>query len=303
VRVIGAVGAAALAAGVVTGLLVLAWPRAKRGEGHAAKRPARFLLRHAGLRRWVEARMDPGTATGLALTAALAVVSGGLVAVGAVLAMVVSSTGLARLDDAFARWGATNVSASGTDVAGYLTKLGGHEVVVALALLVVLAEWARGRGRHVAWFLLAVVGSTTVLMNIVKVLVDRDRPDVLRLASFGGASFPSGHSALAAAAFAAFVLVLGRSRSRATRAWLAGGAAAVAAAVASTRVLLGVHWLTDVVAGLALGWACFAACAIAFGGRLLTFGAPVELAARVAEQAEQADQAERAEGAEHADHR
>ena len=99
-RVIGAVGAAALAAGVVTGLLVLAWPRAKRGEGHAAKRPARFLLRHAGLRRWVEARMDPGTATGLALTAALAVVSGGLVAVGAVLAMVVSSTGLARLDDA-----------------------------------------------------------------------------------------------------------------------------------------------------------------------------------------------------------
>ena len=47
-------------------------------------------------------------------------------------------------------------------------------------------------------------------------------------------------------------------------------------AIAATRVLLDVHWLSDVVAGLALGWAWFAVCAIAFGGRLLRFGAPAE---------------------------
>jgi undecaprenyl-diphosphatase len=41
-------------------------------------------------------------------------------------------------------------------------------------------------------------------------------------------------------------------------------------------VLLTVHWLSDVIAGLALGWAWFAACAIAFGGRLLRFGAGVQ---------------------------
>jgi undecaprenyl-diphosphatase len=43
-------------------------------------------------------------------------------------------------------------------------------------------------------------------------------------------------------------------------------------------VLLDVHWLTDVIAGLALGWAWFGVCAIAFGGRVLDFGAPVEAA-------------------------
>jgi hypothetical protein len=53
---------------------------------------------------------------------------------------------------------------------------------------------------------------------------------------------------------------------------------AVAVAVAGTRVLLGVHWLTDVLAGLAVGWAWFALWSIAFGGRLLHFGAPAELA-------------------------
>ena len=62
-----------------------------------------------------------------------------------------------------------------------------------------------------------------------------------------------------------------------------GIAVAIAVAVASSRVLLGVHWFTDVLAGLALGWAWFALGAIAFGGRLLRFGAPVEAAERVDE--------------------
>ena len=46
-------------------------------------------------------------------------------------------------------------------------------------------------------------------------------------------------------------------------------AGAIAVAVACSRVLLDVHWLSDVIAGLFLGWAWFALCAIAFGGRRL----------------------------------
>ena len=42
--------------------------------------------------------------------------------------------------------------------------------------------------------------------------------------------------------------------------------------------------MSDVIAGLAFGWAWFAICAIAFGGRFLVLGAPVEKAAELAEQ-------------------
>ena len=66
---------------------------------------------------------------------------------------------------------------------------------------------------------------------------------------------------------------------------LAGVAAGIAVAVAASRVLLDLHWLTDVIAGLMLGWAWFAVCAIAFGGRILRFGAAASTAARAAKTA------------------
>ena len=122
-----------------------------------------------------------------------------------------------------------------------------------------------------------------MLVNTVKQLLDRVRPTFNPIAETLGPSFPSGHSATAAALYAAVALVLARRRSPRTRALLAGGAVAIAVGVACSRVMLGVHWLSDVIAGLAFGWAWFAICAIAFGGRFLHFGAPVEQAARVAE--------------------
>ncbi len=52
------------------------------------------------------------------------------------------------------------------------------------------------------------------------------------------------------------------------RAPFVAGAVFVAVAVAGSRVLLDLHWLSDVVAGLLLGWAWFGICAIGLGRRL-----------------------------------
>ena len=159
-----------------------------------------------------------------------------------------------------------------------LTDLGGTLGVVTLALIVGAVEYRRIANRAIPALLILTIGGQFALVNLIKVIVDRARPDLEQLTGFSSSSFPSGHATTAAASFAVMALLLGRRRSRRARAALAGGAVTVAVTVAGTRVLLGVHWLTDVLAGLAIGWAWFALWSIAFGGRLLHFGAPAELA-------------------------
>ena len=133
-------------------------------------------------------------------------------------------------------------------------------------------------------FLLLVVGGQLLIVNLIKLGVARARPAIDPLASYSGTSFPSGHTASAAAGYAALALVLSRGRGPRVRALLAGGAAGVAVAVGCSRMMLGVHWFTDVLAGLAVGWAWFAVCAIATGGRVLRFGAPAEAVAEPTER-------------------
>ncbi len=132
-------------------------------------------------------------------------------------------------------------------------------------------------------FLVVVVGGNALVTTAIKDLVDRVRPALNPIAETLGPSFPSGHSSYSAAFFAAAALLLGRERSHAARAVFAGLGASLAVAIAGTRVLLDVHWLSDVIAGLALGWAWFAIGAFAFGGRLLRFGVAAETAADAAD--------------------
>jgi membrane-associated phospholipid phosphatase len=228
---------------------------------------------HSRLRGFLRRRLDPAEATGLALTAALLLIFLAALAFGLVADMVTSHTGLYRADAAAADWGTRHATAASTAVFQALTWLGSTIVVTAVALLSGLHHWYRRRNWSGLAFMLVVICGQNLIANGVKLLVHRERPPVLHLASATGWSFPSGHSAAAAATYAALALLLGLGLRWPVRAWLGTAAAAVTVAVVCSRVLLGVHWVTDVVAGVALGLGWFAVCSIAFGGSVLRFGA------------------------------
>lgn len=234
--------------------------------------------RHRAFRKFLTARKDASTATGLLLTVALATIAVLTLTVGLLLEMVQTRRGFARWDNAAARWGAAHTTGAAEQVVEVITHLGSTPVIIVICIGVSIVEYRRIPTRAVPIFLATVLTSELVVNNLIKVVVGRERPNVARLVHANGFSFPSGHTAASAAAYAAIALVLGRRRSRRTRALLAGAAGGIVIAVATSRVLLGAHWLTDVIAGAAVGWACFALCSIAFGGRLLHFGEPVEQA-------------------------
>jgi Membrane-associated phospholipid phosphatase len=223
--------------------------------------------------------MEPGVATGLALTAAmLATVVGGTI-IGVLVYLVRRNSGVVGWDLQVATWAGRHASALATRILDLVTGLGMTVTIVVVSVATAIYGHRRWHRPSVWFFLLLVVGGQSLIANLIKVGVARVRPDIHPLAGFSGSSFPSGHATAAAATFAAIALILGRGRSPKVRAVLGGVAAGVAVAVACSRVFLGVHWLSDVVAGLALGWAWFAVCCVAFGGRILRFGAPAEVAA------------------------
>lgn len=279
--------ALALASGVTVGLVAWRYPRSPRPAAtptlDAARKVGEAVGRHPSLRGLLDARLDPAAATGLALTLAFLLAIGGGVLLGVLAYLVRTNSHLIGIDNSVAKWGHRHASAMSMHVLNGVTQLGSIYTVIALCVVLAVVETIRERSVWVTPFIVAAIGGEEILLTTVKQITNRVRPSFNPAAATLGPSFPSGHSATAAAFYATAALLLARRRGRPTRAVLAGLAAGIAIAVAASRVLLDVHWLSDVIAGLALGWAWFAICAIAFGGRILRFGAAAEQVARTAD--------------------
>jgi membrane-associated phospholipid phosphatase len=265
--------------GVAAGLIAYRWPQAApTAPKISVPKVEREARRHPRLVAFTQSRLDPGSATGLLLSAAIVAFVVGTALVAIVLVMIHTNTGFARVDRSVSLFGAHHATALSTRFLRFYTQLGGALVLVPLGVIVAVAETIRQRSVGVVAFLTLVVGGQFLVANVIKAIVNRARPSFDQLTGFSGSSFPSGHAVAAAACLAAFALVIGRRRSLKVRATLAGLAVGLATGIACCRVMLGVHWLTDVLGGLALGWAWYALCSIAFGGYQLRFGAPAKTA-------------------------
>ena len=280
----------ALTIGFLVGVAVWRYPRIPGTPPATTLAAARKLGetagRHRNLRTVLDARLNPAAATGLALTLGLAFVIGGGLVLGVLAYLVRTNSHLIGVDNSVAKWGNRHESVTSTHLLNAVTQLGGIYAVIVLCVVLAVVETIRERSVWITAFIVAVMGGEEILIGTIKQLADRVRPTFNPAAATLGPAFPSGHSATAAAFYATAALLLGRGRGRPTRAVLTGLAAGIAVAVAASRVLLDVHWLTDVIAGLSVGWAWFALCAIAFGGRVLRFGAAAETASRAADAAE-----------------
>lgn len=139
-----------------------------------------------------------------------------------------------------------------------LTALGGN-FVVTFVTLAVAGFLFLARKPHAAAFVLVAVLGAALLGFAAKLGFDRPRPDLVpHGVVVHTSSFPSGHAAGAAATYLTLGALLARFQPhRRLKVYVITLAAAVTVAVGVSRVYLGVHWPTDVLAGWTLGsgWA------------------------------------------------
>jgi undecaprenyl-diphosphatase len=145
-----------------------------------------------------------------------------------------------------------------------LTALGGVAVVTLLTVAAAGFLWLVGRRRDVVLVAAAVIGGQ-LLSLVLKRGYARPRPDLVPHASFVyTSSFPSGHAMMSAVTYLTLGALLARAvPRRREKAFVVAWAVALAALTGVSRVYVGVHWPTDVLAGWALGASWAVACWLA----------------------------------------
>ncbi|MCU1353611.1 MAG: hypothetical protein JWM05_2820 [Acidimicrobiales bacterium] len=145
-----------------------------------------------------------------------------------------------------------------------LTRLGGFPVLAPLVVAAAVVVWRQGRRRIAAYLVVApAVGSA--IDSLVKLAVHRARPHVAHpIATASGKSFPSGHAMSSTVAYGALLIAFLTLIPPAWRRVATVATAALIVAIGCTRLLLGVHFVTDVAGGFVLGGLWLAVATSAF---------------------------------------
>lgn len=172
-----------------------------------------------------------------------------------------------------------------------MTALGGTGVLVMLTVFVALLLFLQGNRRSM-WLVLAAVGSGFLANQLMKFGFERPRPELVPHGAYVyTSSFPSGHAMMSAVTYLTLAILVARVQKRSrVRAYLICCACFLTVLIGISRVYLGVHWPSDVLAG----WTAGAAWAVAWW----IIARWLERRGQVEPDAEQAD-AERAEIEQH----
>ena len=198
-------------------------------------------------------------ATAAELLGAYVVLTAVWVGIGLLITGPLGGSGLTRMDQDIATWFVDQRTESlndwaniGAGLADTMVKI----IVTAIVAVIMLALWRSFREPLMVVLALVLEASAFITTTWI---VARNRPDVERLEdSPVGSSFPSGHVAAAVAYGAIAVVIFERTRNGVIRTITVVVMVAVPIIVGLSRMYQGMHYLTDVVAGAALGAASVA---------------------------------------------
>ncbi len=222
-------------------------------------RLAALTNRHRNRLHFLADRFRPGNALGLALTGRLAVLTAIGWILGSLIQDVVGGDDSVRIDVPVARYLAAHRVGWLTTTMSDLTVLGSSTVLIALVAVVGIVVRRRTDRWSVMTNLLLGLGGAIVLCDLIKPLVGRARPQIGAVVAVApGYAFPSAHTTQTTAVAVTLAMLSAAAMDRWSRkvaVWCA--AVVVCLVVGFSRLYLGVHWTTDVLAGYALGsaWA------------------------------------------------
>jgi undecaprenyl-diphosphatase len=206
-----------------------------------------------------------GLAHNFYTTFGIFILAGAAVAIGGTYAFAkfaghVTSGRTQAFDDAVLRWIGQYRSPALEPIMLEITFLGTGTVVIAVVAVSAMFLWLTRHQYSAALLLICAVGAV-ILNNLLKIGFDRPRPQIFEWGSHAlSSSFPSGHAMSAAAVYGTVAYLAARLQKRHLHRVLTLMAAGVLIVlIAGTRLYLGVHYPSDVLAGIVIGlaWASF----------------------------------------------
>ncbi|WP_010274105.1 phosphatase PAP2 family protein [Paenibacillus senegalensis] len=170
-----------------------------------------------------------------------------------ILAHGVQTNAVLEIDTRLMKWARSITHPGLTDIMLFITWLGDIEVLTAIAITVIAILLLKRHWLESVYFC-CTAALTPIFNSGLKNWLKRERPDVERIIEAAGFSFPSGHTMGAIVIYGMIGWLIGRQLASSPRRWAVGAAAVLLIAlIGYSRIYLGVHYPSDIMAGLAAG--------------------------------------------------
>lgn len=228
------------------------WHRVRRASG-LQRLAGALQRRRPRLTGWLAARLSTESFTGLPLTLMLVFAVYLVIFGGGLLEDLFEDDELTQLDQGINA--ALNVlrDPAFVQLFGWITRLANNETLSAITLVAVGFLWAHNRGLYIPGLLLSILGSQAITW-IGKFAIARERPEFLTFAEAASPSFPSAHATGAIAVYGFITYAIARDLAGVRQRFeLVYWSIALIALIAFSRMLLSLHYASDIAAGLIVG--------------------------------------------------